>query len=814
MPWPVHPNGLLGAQGDNDSYRIERSLRFNTADSAYLNRTPASAGNRKTWTWSGWVKRGTLGGNNVFMGNTDASGYNGLYFQFDTNNNITIGDYGVGSYVWVLKTSQVFRDTSSWYHIVATFDSTQATASDRVSVYINGTKITAFSTATYPSLNLDGRINSTQLTSIGRLGSYNGFYFDGHITEINFIDGQALTQSSFGETDAVTGRWKAKAYSGTYGTNGFYLKFADNSGTTSTTLGKDSSPNGNNWTPNNLSVTAGAGNDSLVDSPTNYGIDTGVGGSVRGNYCTLNTLDKGSEATIANGGLDITWSGVSGHSARSTYAISSGKWYWEVTAGANASIGIIQSNIYPSLNQWPGNSAYGATGSYAYAPDGRKVNNSSYASYGSAFSNGNVIGVAYDATNGKIFFSLNGTWQASGDPVAGTNSAYSGISGEYSPAIGYWQSPASNVNSLNFGQRPFAYTAPTGFKALCTTNLPTPTIKKPSSYFDVVTRTSDGASNYTKTGLGFSPSLIWTKDRTSAYDHVLWDSVRGATKYISSNTTGTEQTAGQLASFNSDGYTINYGMGQANFSTDRYVDWIWEAASSSVTNNSGSITSTVRAYPLAGFSICTFNVGASGAKTFGHGLNAAPRMVIVKSRTSALGWTTYHASVITATNQYIQLNTTSAILSVAGIWGSALPTSSVVGIGSGTNVNANDDCVAYCFAEVEGYSKFGSYTGNASTDGPFVYCGFRPKFIIVKRTDTAGEPWIIKDTSRSSYNGNDVELYANTSAAEGGPYSPPIMDYVSNGFKLRSTATGSNASGATYIFMAFAESPFKYSRAR
>ena len=812
MPWPVHPNGLLGASGDNDTYQISRSLRFNTADSTYLSRTPASAGNRKIWTFSAWAKRTTVGAaqSNYLLGNAQApSGTNGLYLGFGSDT-LFFGDYGASGWDWYVQSSSLYRDVSSWYHVVAQYDTTQATASERVKLYVNGVRLTAFDGAsTYPTLNVDGRFNQASVEmAIGRLGTYNGNYFNGYITEVNFIDGQALTPSSFGETDAVTGRWKAKAYSGTYGTNGFYLKFADNSGTTSTTLGKDSSPNGNNWTPNNFSVTAGAGNDSLVDSPTNYGSDTGVGGSVRGNYCTLSAIDKGTEATLANGNLDITWSGVSGHSARSTYAVSSGKWYWEVTAGANASIGIIQSNIYPSLNQWPGNSAYGATGSYAYAPDGRKVNNSSYASYGSAFSNGNVIGVAYDATNGKIFFSLNGTWQASGDPVAGTNSAYSGISGEYSPAIGYWQSPASNVNSLNFGQRPFAYTAPTGFKALCTTNLPTPTIGKPSSYMDAVTFTATGA-NQDITGFNFSPDFVWIKNRANwaGNRHTLYDTTRGAGQRLDSSTTEAEAADNDLYAFNSNGFS-------GNLSGTTYVAWAWEAGSSSVTNNSGSITSTVRADPKAGFSICTFNVGASGAKTFGHGLNTAPRMVIVKSRTSVLGWTTYHASVITATNQYIQLNTTSAILSVAGIWGSALPTSSVVGIGSGTNVNANDDCVAYCFAEVEGYSKFGSYTGNASTDGSFVYCGFRPKFIIVKRTDSAGEPWIIKDTSRSVYNGYDVELYANTSAAEGGPYSPPIMDYVSNGFKLRSTATGSNASGATYIFMAFAESPFKYARAR
>lgn len=790
MPWPVHPNGLLGAQGDQDTYRIERSLRFNSADSAYLSRTPASAGNRKTWTWSGWVKRTALSPATVGVFEAASNASNRSVLFFTSTDTLSFFENSSGSTVTNIATNQVFRDFSSWSHIIISVDTTQSVSSERVKLYHNGTQITSFASSTYPSQNFDTQVNSTVASVIGAGTAYTpSAFINGYLTEINFIDGQALTPSSFGETDALTGRWKAKAYSGTYGTNGFYLKFADNSGTTATTLGKDSSGNGNNWTPNNFSVTAGAGNDSLVDSPTNYGSDTGVGGSVRGNYCTLSAIDKGTEATLANGNLDITWSGVNGHSARSTYAVSSGKWYWEVTSGANGFIGIIQSNIYPSLNQWPGSSVYGATGSYAYATDGRKVNNSSYSSYGSAISNGNIVGVAYDATNGKIFFSLNGTWQASGDPAAGTNPAFSSISGEYSPAIGYGGGTASNVNNLNFGQRPFAYTAPTGFKALCTTNLPTPTIKKPSSYMDAVTFTATGADQ-TITGFNFSPDLVWIKNRANwaGNRHTLYDTTRGAQLRLDSSTTEAEAADNDLTSFNSNGFS-------GNLSGTTYVAWAWDEA------------------PIAGMDIVSYT-GTGAIRTVSHNLGVAPKMIIAKLTNSAgFQWPVYHSS-LTSASSYIWLNSTNAQATDAAYWGTA-PTSSVFSVGTNANVNNNTSpYIAYCFAEVEGFSKFGSYTGNASTEGPFVYCGFRPKFIIVKRTDTAGEPWIIKDTSRSSYNGNDVELYANTSAAEGGPYSPPIMDYVSNGFKLRSTATGSNASGATYIFMAFAESPFKYARAR
>ena len=670
MPWPVHPNGLLGASGDNDAYRIERSLRFNSADSAYLNRTPASASNRKTWTWSGWVKRGTLGGNNVFMGNTDASGYNGLYFQFDTNNNITIGDYGVGSYVWVLTTSQVFRDTSSWYHIVATFDSTQATASDRVSVYINGTKITAFSTATYPSLNLDGRINSTQLTSIGRLGSYNGFYFDGYITEINFIDGQALTPSSFGETDAITGRWKAKAYSGTYGTNGFYLKFADNSSTAA--LGTDSSGNGNTWTTNNFSVTAGAGNDSLVDSPTNYGTDAGVGGEVRGNYATLNPLQASSGSPVASNGnlrLSGALSGYPQMGCTFGNAINGFKGYFEVTlTGSNDTL--VGFNYASAAVT---NTDYTTTGCIYVNSSGNLRNGAStvQSSYLAALSTNDVIMVAFDFTgsNKNIWWGRNGTW--------GTRTGLGVPSTGAFPAITVTEMTSaetrlyltcgggSNTPDYNFGQRPFAYTAPTGFKALCTTNLPTPTIKKPSSYFDVLAYTGTGASN-SISSLGFSPDLVWIKNRGGATSHAIYDTTRGSQNQLSSDTTGSSITSSSgLTSFNSNGFTLGTST-LVNTSGTQYVAWAWDEA------------------PIAGMDIVSYS-GTGAIRTVAHNLGVAPKMIIAKLTNSAgFQWPVYHSS-LTSASSYIWLNSTNAQATDAAYWGTA-PTSSVFSVGTNANV--------------------------------------------------------------------------------------------------------------------------------
>ena len=392
MPWPVHPTGFLGTRGDEDSYKIERSLRFNSADSAYLSRTPASAGNRRTFTFSCWIKRGSISTANnqeILSAYTGTNSDSGIFdFNLSTSNTLTFGGY---STTWFV-TSQLFRDVSAWYHIILSIDSTQSTASNRLKLYVNGSEVTSFSTINYPTLNQDFAINTTSSHQIGRYSFVSSYYFDGYLTEINFIDGQALTPSSFGETDSITGRWKAKAYSGTYGTNGFYLKFADNSGTTSTTLGKDSSGNGNNWTPNNFSVATGADNDSLIDSPTNNGTS--------GNYATLNPLDKYSSVSASDGNLlgslSSQLNGAGG--IRSSAGVSSGKWYWEVTAGTMPSarpylfIGVDKTTDgnASSLN---GVGSGGIASSYVYYPS-NKQNNNSASSYGSSFTT-NEIGRAH-----------------------------------------------------------------------------------------------------------------------------------------------------------------------------------------------------------------------------------------------------------------------------------------------------------------------------------------------------------------------------------------------------------------------------------
>ena len=784
IPGSANPLLLATAAGAG-GYEIERSLRFNSSDSAYLSRTPASAGNRKTWTWAGWVKRSAIsrtGANSLFGRFTD--GDNHTVLRFDNTDKLDIR-FTTSQTVYQLDSDAVFRDASAWYHIVVACDTTQGTAADRVKAYANGSQLTLSGTP-WP-FNGDTFINITGQHEIGNLVGVSTAYLDGYLADVHFIDSQALDPSSFGEFDD-NGVWQPIAYAGSYGTNGFRLDFSDNSAATATTLGKDRAGS-NNWTPNNLSVTAGAGNDSLVDTPTSYGTDTGAGGSVRGNYCTLNPLDNGG-ITLANGNLDGSRTTASWVTARGAIGISSDKWYWEVlctasTTGQGLMPGVV--NAAGSLSTFVGNNARG----YGYNWDANKYNSGTGTSYGATFTNGDLIGIAFDATAGSLTFYKNGASQGV---------AYTGIPVDtYFPAVSMVGTMSA---SANFGQRPFAYTAPSGFKALCTTNLPEPTIADGSTAMDVVTYTGNG-STQTISGLGFSPDLVWIKNRTDSAAHRLLDTIRGATEVLYSDFTDAETTEStSLTAFNSDGFAVGSENG-VNGLSDAIVAWAWDAGSSTVTNTQGSITSSVRTNNY--LSIVTYT-GTGSAATVGHGLGVAPGLIILKDRTSgAYNWQVYH-STFAGTSNSIVLNSTAAVDSGSGgVWNSTAPTSTVFSIGTSVGVNTNgDNYVAYCFSPVAGYSSFGSYVGGSN---PFVYLGFRPRFILFKAT-SAGN-WDIYDSSRTPYNESNLTLAPNLSGAEYNAGSLGI-DLLSNGFKLDG---GQNVS-TTYIYAAFAENPFQYARAR
>jgi len=310
--------------------------------------------------------------------------------------------------------------------------------------------------------------------------------------------------------------------------------------------------------------------------------------------------------------------------------------------------------------------------------------------------------------------------------------------------------------------------------------------------------------------VSFQPDFVWIKQRSTIRDHRLNDSVRGVNKQLYSNTTGAETSnTDELTTFNSNGFTLSTSAG-VNASAGTYVAWQWNAGGSTVTNTSGTISSQVMANPTAGFSIVTYT-GTGANATVGHGLNVSPSLYITKSKSSYTNsnWCVYHKSQ--GGTKYSILNQTDAFGTASTIWNNTDPTSSVFSLGTSTQVNNSGlGFVAYCFAPVAGYSAFGSYTGNGSTDGPFVFTGFRPRFLMVKRADGVGD-WMLLDSSRDTSNLVTKGLAANLSSAEG---AGDDFDFVANGFKLRDTGTGNNANGGTYVYMAFAQNPFKYSLAR
>ena len=769
-------------------YTIARSVRLRSSASAYLNRTFSTPTSSTIWTWSAWVKRGGLTGTYRLFG---ASTTTYLTFNSSDQLNLTLGGTSAAT------STAVYRDPSSWYHIVYQQNGSAQT------IYVNNVSVATGTTAA-------AIFNTAIAHQLGAANTTN--YFDGYMAEVNFVDGQALTPSSFGATNS-NGVWQPIAYTGTYGTNGFYLKFADNS--TAAALGTDSSGNSNTWTVNNINVTAYSGTpadntsyDSMTDVPT-------LTSATAANYAVLNAAAPAPGSTsITNGNLSWAQTAATlNRAAIATFGMSSGKWYWECAVGSSIGtnnslyLGIAQGTF--ALTTYCG----GTADSWGYTSgSGNKITNGSGTAYGATFTSNDVIGFAFDADAGTITAYKNGTTQ--GTMFTGlTSGPYFAV---VSQSIG-GGGTTGLIRSMNFGQRPFTSTPPTGFVALNAYNLSTPTIPNGATQTAATLYTGTNATlaiANTVNGTNFQPDFVWIKSRSNITNHALFDSVRGVRNVLSSNTTDAAvlDTAGtSLTSFDSTGFSLGTTSATAgtNVSGQTYVAWQWKANGTGVSNTSGSITSTVSANTTAGFAVVTYT-GTGANATVGHGLSTAPVMVIVKCRSNAANWTV-GSSYLTSWAYFLQLSSTVAQTLAAAEFNSTAPTSSVFSVGTDTDTNGSARTyVAYVFAAVAGYSAFGSYTGNGSADGPFVFLGFRPRWVMTKRTDTTSN-WYIQDTSRSSYNVQKATLFAESSAAEAADGG---LDFLSNGFKLRNTDSSENASGGTYIYMAFAENPFKYSLAR
>jgi hypothetical protein len=567
-----------------------------------------------------------------------------------------------------------------------------------------------------------------------------------------------------------------------------YYKFADASAATAAAIGKDSSGNGLNATPSGISVTAGATFDQMLDTPTL-------------NYAVMSAVDKGASMSTSNANLRISnTSGGSFERIRSSIGMTTGKWYAEFVIDTESAPSRLQAGLMTGsagiTTSFLGNGDALSWSIYESGGSLYKVYNSTATLYvsGGTLDPTDVHMLAYDADAGKFWYGKNGTWFASGNPASGTNEMFSSVS--VSGQAMFFASSAYNSSDLgtwNFGQRAFAYTPPSGFKALNTANLSVPTIKKPSLYMDATLRTGTGATA-SVSSLGFQPDLVWIKSRSAATNNNLFDSARGATIGLVSQNVNAEYTdANSLTAFNSNGYSLGSDASSrgVNINTNTYVDWAWKEGAA------------------PGFDIVTYT-GNGANRTVSHALGAAPACYVVKYRSgsNADEWFMYHKAL--GATKYIRWSQALASSASSTYWQDTAPTSSVFSLGTNIAVNTNTSLyVAYLWSEIDGFSKFGSYTGNASSDGPFVFCGFRPRWIYIKGDNaTSGRQY---DTARLT-NEAKSPLYFNLASAESAEANG--IDILSNGFKVRWSDSVINGSGTTYIFMAFAEAPFKYARAR
>ena len=326
------------------------------------------------------------------------------------------------------------------------------------------------------------------------------------------------------------------------------------------------------------------------------------------------------------------------------------------------------------------------------------------------------------------------------------------------------------------------------------------TINKSSDYFNTKLWSGNGSSQ-ALTGVGHQTDMVWIKSRTDTRKHNLYDVVRGVQKRIVPNDTVAEDTATGVTAFGTDGFTVGSET-DTNGSSRNFVGWSWNANGAGSANTAGSINSTVSVNTTSGFSIVSYTGNETSGATVGHGLSAVPKVVIIKSRDSALEWRSYFSPI--GAGKYMVLNQNYAETTNSNFMNDTAPTSTVFSLGNGTTPNKNgDNYIAYCFAEKQGFSKFGSYTGNGNANGTFIYTGFKPAFVMIKRTDSTAN-WLILDNKRDTYNPAITSLFPDTTNADATSYN---TDFLSNGFKQRVTSSSRNGSGASYIYMAFAEAP-------
>ena len=807
--------------GDFYPYTIDNSL-FVGDGTKYLYHTGALAStptDRKKLTISFWFKKSNFYSNTsqtdyFYLGMSTGYPTVQIADHYSSTDQLEITDYRPTPnprYLMHSDTDMAFRDVSAWYHLVVVVDTTLSTATDRYRFYVNGSEITHTwrnQTSDTPQ-NVEFHYFNLAKYAIGAYINPNTAAYDPrgngyYLAEYHAVDGTAYAPTDFGEFN--NGVWIPKETSGiSYGNGGFYLDFADSSD-----LGKDVSGNANHFSGSSITAS-----DQMIDTPTN-------------NFATWNPLKLRDTASAywplesySEGNLTTTHtSSVAAGMSYTTVGVPDDtKMYCEIYVSTlgGSNIGI-DSGLYANVPS--------AEDRYLYSSGG-SISGPSSSTSGSSYTTGDIIGICIDRVSDEVAFYKNGSLQGTLSGLSdkpffpfflGDNNASiilnAGQNGTFNGNV----TAGGNTDANDLGD--FKYTVPTDALALCTANFPEPTIGPTSAslsdeHFDTVLYTGTGTSQSIST-LEFQPDFVWIKSRTDAATHLLFDTIRGASNFLASSDSDAESTVtSTLTSFDTNGFTVG-ANNAANGSGDDIVAWNWKANGSGVSNTDGATASTVSVNTDAGFSIVTYT-GTGSVTTVGHGLGVAPNFIIVKARDQGTGynWCSY-SSMLGPTYNTGGLDVTSAADAHPNYWANTAPTSSVFTVSTYGVVNDNGgQMLAYCFAEIEGFSSFGKYTGNGSADGPFIYTGFRPAWFMLKKSSGTGW-WYVFDSERNTYNLTGKAVFPNSTSAEsdypGG--SSLGMYFLSNGVKLRGSQTEQNGSGTTYIYMAFAENPFKYANAR
>ena len=837
---------LLRSEGSGEvstgfySGATSRSLRM---QDARLTRTPSSTGNPKKWTFSAWLKRTNLGQSYIFGGSPLASGYDGIaaiYFNGSDQLHTYYDTSGSNPYGNVSSETRVYRDLGSWYHLCWAVDAENTIHK----IWINNNLVST-NTGRYPPNFTYGLNNSGDEMVIGdgSWDSYGSPNFNGYMAEINYLDGQYLEPDSFAETK--NGVWiPLKDPSLTYGTNGFRLQFlATGTSADSSGIGADTSGQGNHF-----ALTSLAAGDVVLDNPEN-------------NFATLNLLDK-SGGTFTEGNLRYDTS--SWDMATGTVLLPSGKWYYEVrvdayNASANAfSVGIIQTNkIRGSGNSYYWSHSSWSTSSQGYLY-GVNVNGTTEykISAGSATSlsshpdivQGSVIGIFIDLESDttSIKYNIDGgtpfelfTSMQDVDYTIGVSDYLAQLTFNFGQDSTFVGQETAGGNTDGNGKGDFHTALPSGhtdYLAICSANLPDPTIGPQTStqaddHFNTFLYTGTNATNRNIATNTFTPDWVWLKSRSQADNHVVVDVLRkNGSNFPNMHPNTTDAEANDThPKIITNGIQVSEGLYDNN--NVNFVAWTWKAGGDpdDVTGNfikdgvaftptQGTIDTTkMSVNTTSGFSIVTYTANNNTKGTVTHGLNSAPNLVIIKNRdTSPNGQWVIGQDQNGFTGQ-LYFNNGGPFGSNSGSFDNTAPTNAVVTVNTDNTVNeGTDGFVMYSFHNVEGFSKIGSYIGNNSTDGTFVHTGFRVAFLMLVRTSDSGSFQLL-DNKRNTFNPTDIYLYVPGSGTEndGSTLSPAInVDFLSNGFKLRTTESVYNSNGGTFLYMAFATQPFKFSNAR